>query len=105
GGLKIRKEDGDQVASGDDRPGSSDPMVDYTVPAGMTKLQIALKDLLGRGGDEYVYRIVVRDQRKQEHSLSLATDKINIAAGSSQVIPIQVTRSNYNGPVELSLDD
>jgi hypothetical protein len=105
GVLTIRKEDGEQVASGDDRPGSSDPMVDYTVPAGVHKLQIALKDLLGRGGDEYVYRIVVRDQSKPDFSLSLATDKINIAAGSSQVVPIQVTRTNYSGPIELSLDD
>ena len=48
GVLTIRKEDGsEQLASGDDRPGSSDPMVDYTVPAGVTKLQISLKDLLG----------------------------------------------------------
>jgi hypothetical protein len=105
GVLTIRKEDGEQVASGDDRPGSSDPMVDYTVPAGVNKLQITLKDLLGRGGEEYVYRIVIRDQTKPDFSLSLVTDKINIPAGASQVVPIQVTRANYNGPIELSLDD
>lgn len=105
GVLTIRKEDGEQVASGDDRPGSSDPAVDYTVPAGINKLQIAIKDLLGRGGNEYVYRIVVRDQGRPDFSLSLATDKINIPAGATQVIPVQVSRSNYNGPIELSVDD
>lgn len=104
GVLTIRKEDGsEQFATGDDRPGSSDPMVDYTVPAGVTKLQVAVKDLLGRGGSNYVYRLVVLDQSKPDFSLSLSNDKINIPAGATQVVPVQVTRMNYNGPIELSL--
>lgn len=104
GVLTIRKEDGsDQLASGDDRPGSSDPLVDYTVPAGVTKVQIAIKDLLGRGGNEYVYRIVVRDQSRPDFSLSLMADKVNIPAGASQVVPVQVARMNYDGPIELAL--
>lgn len=109
GVLTIRNEKGEQLATGDDRPGSSDPLVpitgDFTVPAGVSKIQVALKDLLGRGGSDYVYRIVVRDQSRPDFSLSLATDKINIPAGGTQVIPVQVTRTNYNGPIELSLAD
>jgi hypothetical protein len=105
GVLTIRKENGEQLASGDDRPGSSDPLVDYTVPAGVNKIHVALKDLLGRGGSEFVYRIVVRDQSKPEFALSLATDKIEVPAGGTQVIPVQVTRTNYNGPIELALSD
>jgi hypothetical protein len=104
GVLTVRKEDGsEQLASGDDRPGSSDPMVDYTVPAGVTKLQISIKDLLGRGGNEYVYRIAIRDLSKPDFSLSVMADKINIPAGATQVIPVQVSRTNYNGPIELGL--
>src|SRR5205085_5833035 len=104
GVLTIRKEDGSQLASGDDRPGSSDPLVDFTVPAGVNKVQVAIKDLLGRGGTDYVYRIAIRDQSRPDFSLSLATDKINVPAGGTQVIPVQVTRTNYNGPIELSLE-
>lgn len=104
GVLTIRKEDGnEQLASGDDRPGSSDPLVDFTVPAGVTKLQVSIKDLLGRGGNEYVYRLVVRDQSRPDFLLSLAADKINIPAGATQVVPVQVTRMNYDGPIELAL--
>jgi hypothetical protein len=104
GVLTIRKEDGsEQLATGDDRPGSSDPLVDYTVPAGVTKLQVVVKDLLGRGGSDYVYRLVVSDQRSPDFSLSLMADKINIPAGATQVVPVQVTRLSYNGPVELAL--
>src|SRR5204863_2972713 len=75
------------------------------VPAGVSKVQVAIKDLLGRGGKEYVYRIVVRDQSRPDFSLSLGSDKINIPAGGTQVIPVQVARTNYNGPIELLLAD
>jgi hypothetical protein len=105
GVLTIRKESGEQLATGDDRPGSSDPLVDFTVPAGVTKVQVAIKDLLGRGGSDFVYRIVVRDQARPDFSLTLTTDKINVPAGGTQVIPVQVIRSNYNGPIELALSD
>jgi hypothetical protein len=105
GVITIRNEKGEQLATGDDRPGSSDPLVDYTVPAGVNKVQVAIKDLLGRGGGDYVYRIVVRDQSRPDFSLALATDKINIPAGGTQVVPVQVTRMNYDGPIELSLAD
>ncbi|HMC10450.1 MAG TPA: hypothetical protein VKH44_04140, partial [Pirellulaceae bacterium] len=105
GVLTLRKEDGSQLATGDDRPGSSDPLVDFTMPAGQNKVVVAIKDLLGRGGKDYVYRIVVRDQSQTDFSLSLDTDKINIPAGGTQVIPVQVTRTNYSGPIELSLAD
>jgi hypothetical protein len=105
GMLFIRKETGEQLATGDDRPGSSDPLVDFTVPAGVTKVQVAIKDLLGRGSSDFVYRIVVRDQSRPDFSLSLAADKINVPAGGTQVIPVQVTRMNYNGPIDLALAD
>jgi hypothetical protein len=105
GVLMIRKETGEQLATGDDRPGSSDPLVDFSVPAGTTKIQLAIKDLLGRGGNDFVYRIVIGYQSGPDFSLSLNTDRINVPAGGTQVIPVQVTRSNYNGPIELTLAD
>jgi hypothetical protein len=105
GVLTVRNEKGEQLATGDDRPGSSDPLVDYTVPAGVTKLQVAIKDLLARGGNDFIYRVVVRDTARPDFSLALTTDKINVPAGGTQVIPVQVTRMNYNGPIELSLAD
>jgi hypothetical protein len=102
--LSIRNEQGGQVAAGDDRPGSSDPLVDYAVPAGVNKLQIAIKDMQGRGGADFAYRVAVRDQGRPDFSLTLPADAINVSAGGTQVVPIQVARSNYNGPIELSLE-
>jgi len=105
GVLTIKKPSGEQLASGDDRPGSSDPMVDFTVPAGVTQVHVSLKDLIGRGGADFVYRIAVRDARQPDFSLSVAADKIEIPAGGTQVIAVQVARSNYDGPIELALSD
>src|SRR5205823_715362 len=100
----IRDLEGKQLASGDDRPGSSDPLVDnFTVPAKTDRVVMAIKDLLGRGGADYVYRIVVREITRPDFTLSLATDRINVPAGGTQVIPVQVTRMNYAGPIELAL--
>lgn len=101
--LTLRNEQGGQLASGDDRPGTSDPQVDYTVPAGVDRLVLAIKDLVGRGGGEFVYRLVVTDTSRPDFSLTLAADRINVPAGGTQVIPVQVTRTNYGGPIELSL--
>ena len=105
GVLSIRNEQGAQLASGDDRPGNSDPLVDFTVPAGTTKLQIALKDLSGAGGPEFVYRIEVQDQARPSFTLSLPTDKLTVPAGGTQVVPVQVARSNYAGPISLALEN
>jgi hypothetical protein len=102
--LSIRDEEGKQLASGDDRTGSSDPLVEYTAPDKVNRLQIAIKDLLGRGGNDYVYRIAVRDAGRPDFALSLAADRINVPAAGAQVVPVQVTRTNYNGPIELALD-
>ncbi|MEX2176465.1 MAG: hypothetical protein WD872_19025 [Pirellulaceae bacterium] len=103
GVLLIRDEQGKQLATGDDRPASSDPLVDFEVPANVTKLQIALKDLNGSGGSEFVYRIDIQDRSRPDFALSLPADRVNVPAGGAQVVPVQVTRTNYAGAIELSL--
>jgi hypothetical protein len=102
--LIVRRPEGQELARGDDRPGSSDPLVNLNVPAGVTKVELIIKDLLGRGGRDFVYRIVAQDAGAPDFALSLATDRIQVPAGGTQVVPVQVTRSNYSGPIELRLE-
>ena len=104
GVLSIRKPDGGQLASGDDRPKSSDPLVEFDLPAGLNQLQIALKDLNGTGSPDHVYRIAITDRTRADFALSLPSDRIIVPAGGTQVVPVQVTRTNYGGPIELSLE-
>ncbi len=104
GVLSIRNEQGGQLAAGDDRPRSSDPLVDFDVPEGVNKLQIALKDLNGDGGPDHVYRIEIADRTRPDFALALPAPSIAVPAGGTQVVPVQVSRTNYGGPIELSLD-
>jgi len=104
GVLSIRNEQGAQLAGADDVPGSLDPMVaDFTVPANVSKLMVAVKDLHGRGGADLNYRIVVRDLAKPDFSLALATDRILIPAGGTQVVQVQADRQSYAGQIKLEL--
>ncbi len=105
GVLSIRNASGGQVAAGDDRPNSSDPLVDFDVPADANKLQIVLKDLNGAGGREFAYRIIVADRSRPEFALTLPADRIVVPATGTQVVPVQVVRTNYGGPIELSLEN
>jgi hypothetical protein len=104
GVLSIRNEQGAQLAGADDVPGSLDPNVnEFTVPAGVTKLVIAVKDLHARGGDSFNYYVRVRDLGRPDFSLSVASDRILIPAGGTQVIPVSVARTSYAGPITLEL--
>ncbi len=104
GVLSIRNDQGGQLATGDDRPNSSDPLVDFDVPEGASKLHIALKDLNRDGGPDHVYRIEIADRTRPEFALTLPSPSIVVPAGGTQVVPVQVNRTNYAGPIELSLD-
>jgi hypothetical protein len=101
--LSIRNEQGGQLAAGDDRPGSADPLVDFTVPEKVTKLVVAIRDLPNRGGEDYVYRIAIYDAARPDVELSAALEQINIPAGGTLLAPVQIARTNFNGPLELEI--
>jgi hypothetical protein len=104
GVLSIRNDQGAQLAGADDVPGSPDPLIaDFTVPANVSKIMVAAKDLLGRGGAEFNYRLVVRDLARPDFNLSLAADRILIPAGGTQVVQVIVDRQGYQGPIKLEL--
>lgn len=101
--LTVYGPQGNALQSSDDRAGSSDPMLEYTVPAGITALQVGVKDMQERGGVLFYYRIEVRDAAAPDFSLSLTTDRLNIPAGGTQVLQVQATRQGYSGAIDLNL--
>lgn len=103
GVLSVRNEQGGQLAANDDRPNSSDPGLDFAVPAGVTKLQLALADMQKKGGADFVYRLEVTDLGRPDFELSVDAASLNIPAGATQVVPIEIERRNYGGPIELSI--
>ena len=56
------------------------------------------------GGDDFVYRIAVRDLSRPDFSLAAATDRLAVPAGGTRAVRVNVTRAGYNGPIKLSFD-
>lgn len=103
GVLTVYGSAGNALQSSDDRAGSSDPILEYTVPAGMMSMQVGVKDMQERGGHNFLYRIEVRDAAAPDFSLNVAVDRLNIPAGGTQVLQVQAARMGYNGPIDLNL--
>src|SRR5207245_6144531 len=94
-----------QLAMSDDRPNTIDPGLDFTVPSGVTSLVVALTDLLGRGGNEYIYRLAITPADRPDFSLTMFEDRQLIPKGGTAVLRIRASRAGYKGPIQLSLEE
>lgn len=103
GVLSVLGPAGNTLANNDDRPGTSDPAVELTVPGDVNQLAAVFRDLEGRGGEDYVYRLVVRDLNRPDLSLALESDRVNIPAGGAQLLTIPVTRQGNPGAIRFEL--
>ncbi len=100
GVLSIQNEQGAELAGNDDRPGTSDPGLDFTVPDGVGAVVVALRDLQGRGGAEFIYRIDVAPIGP-DFSLSLDDSLYNVPKDGVELVSVKIDRAGYNGPVKL----
>ncbi|QDU28504.1 hypothetical protein ETAA8_36050 [Anatilimnocola aggregata] len=103
GVLTVYGQAGNPLSTSDDRAGTSDPLLDFTVPAGVNQMQLGVKDMQDRGGPNFVYRLEARDAAAPDFSLTLSTDRLNIPAGGTQVLLVQATRAGYQGDIDLKL--
>lgn len=103
--LEVRNKDGGVVAANDDAPNSTDPRLDFTVPANLDTIIVALRDSLDIANEHAIYRLVVMpsDKSPPEISLTAKADVANIASGESQMLEVYVTRKGYDGPLQLFL--
>jgi hypothetical protein len=82
---------------------SPDPVLDVTVPSGVTELALVISDLAGRGGIGYGYRIEV-EPADPAFELQLANDpQISVSKGNTSLVPVNVLRQGYNGPIALTV--
>jgi hypothetical protein len=79
-----------------------DPSLDFTVPAGQTEITLALKDLEGRGGIGFPYRITVVPI-VADFELALNDSEVSLPKGGNAVVGVTVTRKGYTGPITLSI--
>ncbi len=104
GVLVIRNAQGGELARNDDQPGTEDPGLDFTVPANVDKLLVCVRDMEHRFGDAFVYRATIRDTAAPMISASIDSNTIEIPAGGTVVLPVNVMRGNYNGPLKITLE-
>ncbi len=106
--LELQNEQKGQLALNDDANGSSDALIDYTVPADLNAVVVILRDANGGGGHRCIYRIIVRSQTStsdtRDFQLKLEQQRQSISAGDRQVVRVIAERSGYMGPIELAFD-
>lgn len=98
----LRHPDGAVLASAEN-PGTREAETAFDVPADQTQVQVAVRDLRQRGGDNFRYRIRVAPADQVDFSLALSADRVQMAADGSAALQIDATRSGYNGPIKLSV--
>lgn len=90
--------DGNVLAQSEERPDLS-----FGVPANVSAVQLAIRDLNRRGGPDYLYRVQMIPAGQPDFSLSLDAPRIMLARDGSTVLRIDVNRAGYNGPIALSV--
>lgn len=107
GVIVLMNDQGGQLARGDDSPGSSDPVLEYPVPANVNSLIVELSDALRRGGAGSIYRLMVSDKTSNEGGqgfrLLAQNEHVSLLPGSRQVLPIIAERNGYDGSVQITL--
>ncbi len=94
---------GNRLTISGDQPQDVDPTLDFGVPAGVTQVRVAVRDLLGRGSPRSVYRLVISSTSRPEFSLTTTASAIQLPNDGSAIVELNVTRTGYNGPIALSV--
>jgi hypothetical protein len=81
---------------------SPDPSLDFTPPAGVSEVTISIKDLQGRGGVGFPYRIVVAPAVPR-FEIALNDAQVNLPRGGTSVVGVTVSRNGYNGPITVDV--
>lgn len=106
--LELQNDKGGRLAVNDDANGSSDSRLDYTVPADVTNVIVAVKDVNGRGGPGCIYRVTVKSLADSagnpDFRLRLEQQRQTVAAGNWIVVKVMADRDGYDGPIELKFD-
>lgn len=83
---------------------SPDPSLDFAVPAGVTEITVSLRDLIGRGGIGFPYRIVV-EPIVPGFDFAVNESELSIPKGGTAAIGVTVQRKGYNGPIAVTIAD
>ncbi|MEX0713533.1 MAG: PPC domain-containing protein [Pirellulales bacterium] len=103
GVLSVRNAAGAELANSDDRPGTADPGLDFTVPAGVDSIVVAITDRQRGGGAEFIYRLAAIPAGRPDFSLDLLATRLPLPRMGSTVVRVRANRAGYNGPIKLTV--
>jgi hypothetical protein len=83
---------------------STDPFLNFTVPAGTHEITVAVEDLAERGGPNYGYRLITR-REAEDFQLGLSSAYLNVPSGGTAMISVYADRRGFDGPIQLSIPD
>lgn len=102
--LTLYNAQGNEVtAPADDMQGSKDSRLDFTFPT-TGDYVLMIRDVTGRGGEDFVYRLVIAPPGGPDFTLTASPDAPNIGQGGNTVITVNCNRLNgFNGDIVLSV--
>jgi hypothetical protein len=103
--LEIRNKQNAVVATNDDGPNTTDPRLEFTVPADQDSIEIVVRDNLDLGSDASIYRLVVlaADAPQRQFDVIVKTDDVNVASGETQLLEAFAQRQAYDGLIQLQV--
>ncbi|MBC8356731.1 MAG: hypothetical protein H8E66_32550 [Planctomycetes bacterium] len=105
--LELRTAKGN--ASNDDVDSTTDPRLDYTVPAEVTSVDVLIRDQVDRGDQRSIYRLVITRlddaSKKPGFRLKVLNDTHNVRQGATHVLRVVAERDGYDGPIRLTFNN
>lgn len=111
--LVVRDEAGKKLASAGDGPlpvdvaavqassrTQGDPSLQFKVPPDVKRVFVSIEDLAGRGGKHYAYRLSAY-RAPFELQATITTPYVNIPAGGTALVNVNVERRGYMGPIQI----
>lgn len=100
--LVLKHPDG-AVLAGAENAGTREAAMEFTVPGDQTQIQLAVRDLIFRGGPSYRYRLKVAPVGQIDFGLTLSAERVQLSQDGSAVLQLDVSRTGYNGPIKLTV--
>ena len=102
--LVVKDKNNKQLNRTDDSPGSIDPVANVKLPPNAKTVTLEVSDLLGKGGENYCYRLVVGDEQSPPFQLLSARDHLAVPSNGKMAFRITAVRDRYQGPIHLYAD-
>ena len=92
---------GKKLLTRDDLFGA-DPTLPFEVPRDVNEINVAVEDLLGRGGLAFGYRLEAR-REAADFTLQLGSPFVNVPAGGTAIVNVGISRRGYDGPMRITI--